>query len=72
VLHAFGATGDGNAPYGRLVADKSGDLFGTTVFGGEYNGGIVYELSPARGGQWKERILYSFTGGAEANTPTAR
>jgi uncharacterized repeat protein (TIGR03803 family) len=72
VLHAFGATGDGNAPYGRLVADKSGDLFGTTVFGGEYNGGIVYELSPAHGGQWKERTCTRSPAAPTANTPTAR
>jgi uncharacterized repeat protein (TIGR03803 family) len=70
VLHAFGATGDGNAPYGGLIADKSGNLFGTTVFGGANNAGIVYELSPTHGGQWKERILYSFTGGTDGQYPT--
>src|SRR5579863_7827996 len=70
VLHAFGGTGDGNSPYGGLVADKSGNLFGTTVFGGTNNAGIVYELSPTRGGQWKERILYSFTGGSDGQYPS--
>jgi uncharacterized repeat protein (TIGR03803 family) len=70
VLHAFGGTGDGNAPYGGLVADKSGNLFGTTVFGGMNNAGIVYELSPTRGGQWKERILFSFTGGTDGQYPS--
>jgi uncharacterized repeat protein (TIGR03803 family) len=70
VLHAFGATGDGNAPYGGLVADKAGNLFGTTVFGGTNNAGTVYEISPARGGKWKERILYSFTGGTDGQYPS--
>jgi uncharacterized repeat protein (TIGR03803 family) len=70
VLHAFGTTGDGNAPYGGLIADTSGKLFGTTVFGGANNAGTVYELSPTHGGQWKERILYSFTGGADGQYPS--
>ncbi len=69
-MHAFGATGDGNAPYGGLIADKSGNLFGTTVFGGANNAGTVYELSPTHSGQWKERILYSFTGGADGQYPS--
>ncbi|MGA2759839.1 MAG: choice-of-anchor tandem repeat GloVer-containing protein [Candidatus Cybelea sp.] len=70
VLHAFGAAGDGNSPYGGLVADKSGNLFGTTVFGGTNNAGIVYELNRTHGDKWKERILYSFTGGADGQYPS--
>lgn len=69
VVHQFGAAGDGNAPYGGLVADKAGNLFGTTVFGGADNAGTVFELSPARGGPWKERLLYSFTGGPDGANP---
>lgn len=70
VLHAFGASGDGNAPYGGVVADKKGNLYGTTVFGGANNAGIVYELSPSKSGQWKETILYSFTGGSDGQYPS--
>jgi uncharacterized repeat protein (TIGR03803 family) len=70
VLHAFGAAGDGSAPYGGIVADKRGNLFGTTLFGGADNAGIVYELSPAKGGDWKEKILYSFTGGSDGQYPS--
>lgn len=69
-LHAFGAPGDGNAPYGGVIADKRGNLYGTTVFGGASNSGIVYELSPSKGGQWKEKILYSFTGGSDGQYPS--
>ena len=57
VLHAFGAPGDGNSPYGAVIADKRGNLYGTTVFGGASNAGIVYELSPSKSGKWKEQIL---------------
>jgi uncharacterized repeat protein (TIGR03803 family) len=70
VLHAFGAAGDGNAPYGGVIADKRGNLYGTTVFGGANNAGTTYELSPSKGGQWKEKILYSFTGGADGQYPS--
>ena len=70
VIHAFGAAGDGSTPYGGLVADHAGNLFGTTVFGGTNNAGTVYEITPARGGKWKERLLYSFTGGADGANPS--
>lgn len=70
VLHAFGGAGDGDSPYGGLVTDKSGNLFGTTLFGGTNNAGTVYELTPARNGQWKERVLYSFTGGSDGEYPS--
>ena len=68
VLHAFGASGDGSSPYAGLAMDGSGNLFGTTVFGGSHNQGVVYELSRARKG-WNERILYAFTGGNDGGNP---
>jgi uncharacterized repeat protein (TIGR03803 family) len=68
-LHVFSGSGDGSTPYGGLVADTAGNLFGTTLFGGADNAGTVYELSRARGGSWKERILYSFTGGSDGGGP---
>jgi uncharacterized repeat protein (TIGR03803 family) len=67
-LHEFGGTGDGSTPYGGLIADKAGNLYGTTLFGGKNNAGTVYELSSMRG-QWKERILYAFTGGTDGGNP---
>jgi uncharacterized repeat protein (TIGR03803 family) len=70
LLHAFGASGDGNAPYGGVTADKRGDLYGATVFGGPSNAGIVYELRPSKSGQWEEKILYSFTGGSDGQYPS--
>ena len=67
-LHVFGSAGDGGTPYGGLIADAAGNLYGTTLFGGANNAGTVYELKPTRGG-WKERILYSFTGGSDGGNP---
>ncbi|MGA8385658.1 MAG: choice-of-anchor tandem repeat GloVer-containing protein [Candidatus Cybelea sp.] len=48
MLHACGAPGDGNSPYGAVIADKRGNLYGTTVFGRASNAGIVYKLSPSK------------------------
>ena len=61
-IWAFGGTaGDGAQPYCDLVMDGSGNLYGTTYYGGAYNVGTVFELSNVNG-VWTETVLYSFTG----------
>jgi uncharacterized repeat protein (TIGR03803 family) len=37
---------DGYLPWATLIMDKSGNLYGTTEFGGEYGQGVVFELTP--------------------------
>ncbi len=71
VLHDFGAMGDGGFPLGRVVFDKSGNLYGTTEYGGTGQYGIVFELSPAEGGAWTENILYNFTDETDGGLPVA-
>lgn len=46
VLHAFQNTPDFATPYGGLVMDSQGNVYGTTWFGGANNAGGVYEVSP--------------------------
>lgn len=70
ILHNFGGAGDGSQPYGGLVADPVGNLYGTTLFGGAFNSGTVFELTPKAGNVWKERILYSFTGKGDGRYPS--
>lgn len=66
VLHTF--TGpDGNTPFGSLVADASGNLYGTTFQGGAFNCGTVYEIAPNS----TETILYSFACGNDGAYPLA-
>ena len=61
VLYSFGANqNDGNTPNGDLLFDAGGNIYGTTPYGGAYNGGIVFELSPAGNGNWTETILHDF------------
>jgi uncharacterized repeat protein (TIGR03803 family) len=63
LLHAFDGRGGGSDPYGTLVFDSAGNLYGITQNGGAGAAGIVYELSPAASGPWTESILHTFAGG---------
>ncbi len=58
-LYNFQCTSDGSAPYGGLIFDSAGNLYGTTNFGGANMVGTVYELSPAGGGSWTFHLVYS-------------
>lgn len=62
VLYSFcsqPSCADGQMPEGALIFDSLGNIYGTTVYGGAYGAGTVYELSPSEGG-WSETVLYSF------------
>jgi len=59
VLVEFDHT-NGEHPYGNLIIDRSGNLYGTTISGGQNGGGIVYKLTPSGGG-FTYSIIYSFT-----------
>lgn len=62
ILHSFGDhEGDGNHPYAGVVLDQSGNIYGTTVFGGEFNRGTVFKVTPSG----EETVLYSFGSQAE-------
>jgi uncharacterized repeat protein (TIGR03803 family) len=67
ILHSFGSGSDGYSPWGALIADAAGNLFGTTQFGGAHNHGTVFEVTP----DGTETVLYSFTGGSDGNLPHA-
>jgi uncharacterized repeat protein (TIGR03803 family) len=59
VLYAFTYPG-GAYPYGSLIIDGSGNLYGTTEYGGSVYGGTVFELVNSAG-TYTEQVLYSFT-----------
>ncbi len=68
VLHVFtGGTSDGATPYGHLVMDESGNLYGTTWSGGAFGLGTVFKINPSGG----ETLLYSFTGSPDGANPYA-
>jgi hypothetical protein len=73
VLHSFGGK-DGNQPIGGLIFDASGNLYGTTIEGGPYGGGIAgiaFELSPKAGGGWTEKVVHNFGHGEDGSRPLA-
>lgn len=60
----------GSGPQGNLVFDPNGNIYGTTVYGGTYTWGCVFMLQSSPNG-WKEKVIYSFTGGADGKYPYA-
>jgi uncharacterized repeat protein (TIGR03803 family) len=70
VIYRFKGGNDGFDPDDTpgLVADRSGNLYGTTVTGGTYNSGTVFEVIP-RGKHSTEHVLYTFHGGQDGANP---
>ena len=60
VLYHLQDPADGGKPYGGLIFDAAGNLYGTNTYGGSGDGGTVFELSPS-GGYWNLNLLYSLT-----------
>jgi uncharacterized repeat protein (TIGR03803 family) len=65
VLHAFQGNQDGAYPFGGVVFDTAGNLYGTTNMGEDLNGaccfGQVFKLVPRRY-QWAKYTLHRFQG----------
>ena len=73
VLHSFKgqSKGDGTDPWGGLVFDGAGNLYGTASGGGPCGGGIAFELVPHADGNWTEKILHNFGCGSDGAEPLA-
>jgi uncharacterized repeat protein (TIGR03803 family) len=68
VLYNFCSDGictDGEGPFGGLVFDNAGSLYGATQFGGvegcNFGCGVVFELTVNSHGTWKEKLLHQFS-----------
>jgi uncharacterized repeat protein (TIGR03803 family) len=72
ILHNFEGGNDGVGPYGTLIADKNGVLYGSAVGGGSANAGVVFSLTPPAAGkkEWTEAVLYTFQGSPDGVNPT--
>src|SRR5207237_5470289 len=68
VIYSFAGDEDGEYADTDLAIDKAGNLYGTTVLGGDFGGGTVFQLSPSSNG-WVHTVLYSFTGGSDGGEP---
>jgi uncharacterized repeat protein (TIGR03803 family) len=81
ILYNFGAAGtyDGRIPWAAVVFDSKGNLYGTTLEGGDgfcngYPGcGTAFELTPptTQGVAWKHRTIHSFGSNSDGAGPTA-
>ena len=60
ILASFSGGGSGAYPYGGLLADANGDLFGTTMPGGAYGAGTVFEIPMTASGYGAPTALLSF------------
>jgi uncharacterized repeat protein (TIGR03803 family) len=73
VLHSFTGSPDGCLPYGQLIMDTAGNLYGTTAYGGSsdcppLSCGTVFRLAP----DGAETVLYSFRDAPDGETPESR
>lgn len=72
-LHTFVGT-DGSGPYSNMILASDGNLYGTTIYGGNLSicGGLgcgtVFKITTAG----KFTSLYSFSGGSDGQNPTGR
>ena len=67
VLYKFTGGADGGNPAAGVVRDSAGNLYGTTVYGGSANAGVVYKLDTAG----NQTAIYTWTGGADGLYPNA-
>ena len=68
VIYSFAGDEDGEYADTDLVIDSAGNLYGTTVQGGDFSSGTVFQLAPSGTG-WTHTVLYSFKGQADGGEP---
>jgi uncharacterized repeat protein (TIGR03803 family) len=63
VLYHFQGLNDGGSPFGGVLIDVNGTLYGTAYAGGVNNEGVVFKLTPPGPGHptWTETVLYNFS-----------
>jgi uncharacterized repeat protein (TIGR03803 family) len=71
ILHRFASyPSDGETPYGSLVMDASGNLYGTTEYGGVQHNGTVFKLA-FTGGHWNKTVVYDFPNWHDGALPSS-
>jgi uncharacterized repeat protein (TIGR03803 family) len=67
VLYNFAPPPKGFGPYGGVIRDSQGNLYGTALSGGSAGRGVVYKVDVAG----HETVLHNFTGGTDGSNPSA-
>jgi uncharacterized repeat protein (TIGR03803 family) len=67
ILYSFGSSNDGFGPFGGIIFDASGNIYGTTSAGGASNSGSVFKLTRDVQGIYQQKVLWIFdvTDGAQ-------
>jgi uncharacterized repeat protein (TIGR03803 family) len=66
VLYSFTGGLDGGIPFGKLLLDAAGNLYGTAVVGGANKGGVAFKLTP----EGTETVLHNFGAGSDGSGPS--
>jgi uncharacterized repeat protein (TIGR03803 family) len=66
LLYSFTEGADGGIPLAGVIADRKGNIYGTT-YGGGVGAGVVFKLDPSG----SESVLYTFQGAADGGAPVA-
>lgn len=56
VLYTFTGAADGAQPWGGVIRDALGNLYGTAAFAGSYGGGVIFKLDPSG----NQTVLHAF------------
>src|SRR5262252_7489264 len=65
LIYSFAGDADGEYTDTELVRDSAGNLYGTSVQGGTYASGTVFQVTP----EGVHTVLYNFTGGTDGGEP---
>lgn len=71
VLHTFEGSPDGYELLGGVILDSAGNVYGTTVYGGASDVGMVFKLTYSSGSGWTESVLHNFGAGNDGGDPFA-
>ena len=83
ILYNFtGENGDGVNPQTDLTFDAHGNLYGTTLYGGNHSQqscrgyydtgcGTIFQLTPHVGGSWTEATIHTFLGAPDGALPSS-
>ena len=70
ILYSFAQENDGGTPYAeQLFLDSTGNIYGTTLYGGAHDYGVVFKLIRGSNGSWNEEVLHAFSGGLDGSGP---
>jgi len=62
VLYSFTGGNDGSGPYSGVIVDKTGNVYGTTNFGGANSYGTIFELGRQANSSYVFSVLHDFIG----------